>query len=106
MTFKQFFANDKLLHGSAGFVLTTAFTALFAAQPLRILYGIAFALLIGIGKEVIDRLRFTPKGTTPEEVAASKRAFLWDQITDLGWDIIGIVIACFCITAIIGAVTY
>ena len=105
MTFKQFFANDKLLHGAAGFVLTTIFSAIFAAQPLRLLYGIAIALFVGVGKELWDRLKFHPQGKTQEEVKAAQRAFNWDQITDIGWDVIGIVAACFCIQIIIDVVS-
>lgn len=103
MTFKQFFTADKLLHGSAGFILTTIFTAIFAAQPLRLLYGIAVALFAGVAKELWDRAKFKPAGKTIDEVTAAKRAFTWDQLTDLGWDIIGIVCAAFCITIIAAA---
>ena len=103
MTAKQFFSTDKLLHGSAGFVLTTIFSAIFSHQPLYLLYGIGIALFVGIFKELWDRLKFHPQGKTPEEVKAAQRAFNWDQITDLGWDIIGIVCACFSITAIAAA---
>ena len=44
-----------------------------------------FALLFAIGKEIYD---------------FAKRAPLADQVFDLGFDIVGTVIACFCLTAI------
>ncbi len=85
MTFKQIIATDKLLHAAACFVLTTIGTAIFAAQSARLLWGIGFALLFAIGKEIYDR---------------AKRAPLADQLFDLGYDIIGTVVACFCLPAI------
>lgn len=106
MTFKQFFAADKLLHASAGFTLCTITTAIFAHNPLRLLCGILVALAFLIGKEFYDRLKWHPKPGTDAEQQAEKRAFHWEMATDIGWGIMGIVIACFCITFIIGAVAY
>lgn len=100
MTFKQFFSTDKLLHASAGFTLCTIFSAIFIHNPLHLLCGILVALGFGIGKEIYDRFKWHPKPGTPEEQLAEKRALHWDMITDLGWDIIGIVVACFVITAL------
>ena len=87
MTFKEFITKnrDKWLHAAVCFILTTLGTAIFHAQPTRLLWGVGFAVLFAIGKEIYD---------------AAKRAPLADQVFDLGFDIVGIVIACFCLTAI------
>ena len=87
MTFKEFITkcSDKWLHAAVCFILTTIGTAIFSAQPTRLLIGVFFALLFAIGKEIYD---------------FAKRAPLADQVFDLGFDIVGTVIACFCLTAI------
>ena len=106
MTFKQLFATDKLLHAAACFVLTTIGTALFAAQEARLAWGVAFAVAFAIGKEIYDFATFNKKyaaanGVKPAaEYQAARRQRIVDCIFDLGYDIIGTVIACFCLTAI------
>ena len=106
MTFKQFFATDKLLHASAGFTLCTIFTTIFVHNPLRLLCGILVALGFLVGKEIYDRFKWHPKPGTDEEQLAEKRALRWDMITDIGWGIMGIVAACFCIQIIIEVVSF
>lgn len=86
MTLKEiFFATDKLLHAAACFIITVLFAAIFAAQTSRLLIGTGYALAFAFGKEVYD---------------FAKKAPLLDQIFDFGYDIIGIVIALFCLTAL------
>ena len=82
MTFKQFIATDKLLHGSACFVLTVLFTAIFAYNPLRMFIGAGAAALFAIGKEVYDY---------------AHHAAATDQLGDLCWDFIGTALAILCL---------
>lgn len=58
----NFFKTDTLLHLSAGFVITTIGTSLFASWlgGYALLIGIALAMLIGIGKEWRDKRKGGP----------------------------------------------
>lgn len=82
MTFKQFIATDKLLHGSACFVLTVLFAAIYAFNPLNIGIGASFAALFAIGKEVYDYAHHAQPS---------------DQLGDLCWDVIGTFLAVICL---------
>jgi len=75
---EMFFAQDKLLHMSACFVITTLVAAIFHKSEWCIMFGVAVAFVTGLVKEIIDM----------------KQQNISFNAGDLWADLVGIMAAC------------
>lgn len=57
MRINDFFATDKVAHFGVSFALTSVVAAFFSHSEWCVVWGAVVALLIGIGKEVYDKVK-------------------------------------------------